>query len=189
MAAEAFPLQWPAGWDRTMPHRREEGQFSTTLAAARDGLMAEIARMGGRNAVLSSNLSLRKDGLPYATQSKPDDPGIAVYFTHKGKQMCFACDRYRTVQANTQAVRKTIEAIRGIERWGASDMMERAFRGFAALDAPTKGWRAVLDQDDPEGSYRRLRKYHHPDHGGDAEQFHAVQEAYAAYTKEKESQP
>jgi hypothetical protein len=99
--------------------------------------------------------------------------------------MCFACDRYKTPAANAQAVRKTIEAIRGIERWGASDMMERAFRGFAALEAPSTGWKSVLDPEDPEGSYMRLRKSKHPDHGGTAEEFHAVQEAYKQYESEK----
>lgn len=185
MSIEAFPLQWPEGWQRTAEHSREDGQFSTTLAAARDGLMAEISRMGGRMPVLSSNLTLRLDGLPYANQPRPADPGVAVYFTHKGKPMCFACDRYKTPAANTQAVRKTIEAIRGIERWGASDMMERAFRGFAALDAPVTGWKSVLDPEDPEGSYRRLRKASHPDHGGDAERFHEIQKAYEQYNAGK----
>jgi hypothetical protein len=184
VSIEAFPLQWPAGWTRTNSHMRESGQFSTTLAGARDGLMAEISRMGGRMPVLSSNLNLRKDGMPYAQQGSIEDPGIAVYFTYKGKPMCFACDRYKSPAANTQAVRKTIEAIRGIERWGASDMMERAFTGFAQLDAPANGWRSVLDPDDPEGSYRRLRKTHHPDHGGSSSEFHAVQEAYSQYKTE-----
>jgi hypothetical protein len=181
MTVDAFPLAWPEGWKRTVPYRREDGQFSTTLGAARDGLMAEIARMGGRLPVLSSNLALKRDGMPYANQNRIEDPGIAVYFTYKGKPMCFACDRYKTAEANTQAIRKTIEALRGVERWGASDMMDRAFTGFAQLEAPASGWRAVLDPDDPEGSYMRLRKSAHPDHGGSASSFQAVQDAYKQY--------
>jgi hypothetical protein len=180
---EAFPLQWPVGWKRAK--RREDGSFSTSLAAARDGLMAEISRMGGRLPVLSSNMQLRRDGLPYAIQPRHEDPGVAVYFTYGGKSMCFACDRYKTVEANTQAVRKTIEAIRGIERWGASDMMERAFNGFAQLEAPSVGWKSILDVDDPEGSYRRLRKQHHPDIGGSADEFYRVQKAYSDYKSEQ----
>ncbi len=186
MAVDAFPLQWPAGWKRTAVYRRERGQFDTSFAKARDGLMSEIARMGGRLPVLSSNMALRRDGLPYAQQARMDDPGIAVYFEYRGQQMCFACDRYVTVEANTQAIRKTIEALRGIERWGASDMMERAFTGFAALPAPSSSsWRDVLDPTDPEGSYRRLRSQHHPDKGGDHESFQRVQSAWEAYQQEK----
>src|SRR3546814_19053229 len=53
--------------------------------------------------------------------------------------MTFACDRWDTVRDNVRAIGKTIEAIRGIERWGASDMMERAFSAFEALPAPGGG--------------------------------------------------
>ena len=179
MAIEAFPLQWPQGWKRAA--RRESGAFKTSFAKARDELMAEISRMGGKHPVLSSNMSLRRDGLPYAQQTRLDDPGIAVYFDYKGKPMCFACDRYLTVEANAQAIRKTIEALRGIERWGASDMMERAFTGFAAIESPRNDWRDVLDPSDPTGSYRTMRAKHHPDRGGDPADFHRIQKAYEQY--------
>lgn len=180
MAIDAYPLQWPNGWTRAK--RREKGAFKITFARARDELMAEVSRMGGRHPVLSSNLALRRDGLPYAQQSRIEDPGIAVYFDYKGKSMCFACDRYSTIEANTRAIQLSIAAIRGLERWGASDMMERAFNGFAALPAPSAGsWRDVLDPADPEGSYRRLRSQHHPDRNGDAVQFQRVQSAWEQY--------
>lgn len=181
MAVDAFPLQWPQGWVRTIHYRRERGSFKTTFAKARDELMAEISRMGGRHPVLSSNLALRRDGLPYAQQTRIDDPGIAVYFDYKGKPMCFACDRYTSIEANTRAIQLSIAAIRGLERWGASDMMERAFTGFVALEAPRNDWRDVLDPADPEGSYRRLRSQSHPDKGGDAVTFDRVQRAYEQY--------
>lgn len=185
MGVEAFPLHWPHGWDRTPSHRRERGSFKVTFARARDDLMAEIARMGGRLPVLSSNMQLRRDGLPYAQQGRIDDPGIAVYFEHKKRPMCFACDRYSTVEANARAIQLTIAALRGIERWGASDMMERAFSGFASLPPPEESqWRSVLDPADPEGSYRRLRSQHHPDRGGDPEAFRRVQRAYEQYQQE-----
>lgn len=183
MAVDAFPLQWPTGWKRAA--RRERGAFKVTFAKARDELMAEISRMGGRLPVLSSNLALRRDGLPYAQQARIDDPGIAVYFEYKGKPMCFACDRYTTIEANTRAIQLTIAAIRGMERWGASDMMERAFTGFVALEAPRDDWRSVLDESDPEGSYRRLRKTAHPDHGGTSDEFQRVQRAWEQYQEAK----
>lgn len=182
----AYPLQWPAGWTRA--RARKNGDFKVTFARARDGLMDEIAKLGGRRAVLSSNLQLRQDGLPYAQQPRIADPGIAVYFQYKGKPMCFACDQYRTIEANTRAIQLSIAAIRGLERWGASDMMERAFTGFTALPAPggTAHWRDILDPTDPEGSYRRLRGIHHPDReGGNADEFRAVQHAYEAYQQEQ----
>jgi hypothetical protein len=183
VTVDAFPLHWPQGWVRAK--RRERGAFKVTFARARDELMAEISRMGGRLPVLSSNLMLRRDGLPYAQQTRIEDPGIAVYFTYKDRQMCFACDRYTTIEANARAIQLSISAIRGLERWGASDMMERAFTGFVALEGPSNDWRDALDSSDPEGSYRRLRSQHHPDKGGDADEFGRIQRAYDQFKEQK----
>ena len=60
--------------------------------------------------------------------------------------MVFACDKFRYTRDNIYAVAKTIEALRGIERWGASDMMERAFSGFKALPSETAGmsWWSII---------------------------------------------
>ena len=187
MTIEAYPLQWPDGWKRT--NYRKAGGFSVTFARARDELLAEIRRLNGKLPVISSNMQLRRDGLPYAQQTNIQDPGIAVYFTYKGKQMCFACDKYTKVEANMRAIQLTISAIRGIERWGASDMMERAFTGFTALEHQGEDWWDVLEvrrdatPEAIEASYRRKRSEHHPDKGGDPEQFQRVQRAYEAATK------
>lgn len=141
--------------------------------------------MGGRHPVLSTNIPLRRDGLPYANQPEPVDPGVAVYFEYKKKSMSFACDRWDRVRDNVRAIEKTIEAIRGIERWGASDMMERAFMAFEALPAPGD-WRADLGLPpeatpaDAKKRYKDLVKTHHPDRGGDAEQFNRINRAYEA---------
>lgn len=132
----AYPLAWPAGWPRTPPHKRVSAPFKVTPGTATAELIGEIRRLGGRYAVISSNVELRRDGLPYANRPAPADPGVAVYFERDGKQMVFAGDKYRLPHDNIRAIGKTIEAMRGIERWGASDMLERAFRGFEALPAP-----------------------------------------------------
>lgn len=47
--------------------------------------------------------------------------------------MCFACEKWQDVYGNIYAIGKTIEALRGIERWGTGDMVEQAFTGFVAL--------------------------------------------------------
>src|SRR3546814_3202380 len=84
MGAEAFPLAWPVGWPRVA--RRKSAPFGMTMAAARDHLMNELRLMGARYPVLSTNVELRRDGLPYAIKREPDDPGVAVYFEWHGKQ-------------------------------------------------------------------------------------------------------
>lgn len=185
----AHPLYWPDGWTRTKPGWRTRSKFKSTFAVARDELITEIGRLRGRyysgrdEPILSTNVALRNDGLPYANQREPDDGGVAVYFKYKDKQMCFACDKYTKVWENMVAIRKTIEAIRGIERWGASDMMERAFQGFVAL--PSNDWRGVLGLganatlSEARDAYRRRAATTHPDRpGGSNEHFQKVQAAW-----------
>jgi hypothetical protein len=169
---EAYPLTWPDGWKRVS--RRTRSRFEVSgFGKARDFLLAEIRRMGGSGVILSTNIALRNDGLPYANSREPQDPGVAVYFRYQKREMCFACDAYVTVRENAYAVAKTIEALRGIERWGASDMMERAFRGFAALAATSQeDWWEVLeclpdaDSDTINSQYRARARAAHPDAGG-----------------------
>lgn len=182
---QSFPLHWPEHWPRAKS--RQNAPFQMTLAGARDHLMNELRLMGARYIVLSSNLELRRDGLPYANQRKPEDAGVSVYFQWHGKQMTFACDRWNKVEDNIRAIGKTIEALRGIDRWGASDMMERAFSAFEALPPPegfTQTCWTVLGV--PEGSspeeiaaaYRSLARMAHPDKGGSREEWDALQSAY-----------
>jgi hypothetical protein len=49
-------------------------------------LINEIRRLGGDNAILSTNIKLRVDGLPYSNQAQPNDTGAAVYFNLKGNR-------------------------------------------------------------------------------------------------------
>lgn len=190
MTAEAYPLQWPAGRARTERWRRERAKFDVTFARARDNIVAEIGRLAGRypdpQIVISTNIALRRDGLPLANQRQPDDPGVAVYFLYKKRQMSFACDRWEKIEHNMQAIAKTIEALRGIARWGTGDMLEAAFTGFTALPPPPaagsgsappaaqarKHWRDVFgtgvrDRAVLQDVYRRLAAAYHPDRGGD----------------------
>lgn len=145
----AYPLTWPEGWSRTK--YRNRSRFDTAFTKARQELQGEIERLGGTYPVLSTNLELRLDGQPYANKAEPADPGVALYFLRKDRQMVFACDRWDRVKDNLWAIKKTMEAMRGIERWGASDMMDRAFSAFEALPAPGKAvsqvWWRVLDVD------------------------------------------
>lgn len=172
---EAYPLSWPDGWKRTQ--RRRRAPFKTGFGDARNYLFDELRRMGGKRIVLSTNVPLRNDGMPRANMA-PDgrDHGVAVYFQWKEKSMVLACDRFDRIHDNIHAIAKTIDALRGIDRWGASDMMERAFSGFKQLAAENAGesWWSILfcsptaSLEDVEAAFRREAKVTHSDiPGGD----------------------
>jgi hypothetical protein len=141
---EAYPLHWPEGRKRTDPYRRQRSRFQTGFGMAVRQVIAELHRMGARNAVVSTNVPLRRDGLPLASAKNVSDPGAAVYFRRKDKPMVFACDRWDKPEDNLWAIAKTIEAMRGIERWGSGDMTDTGSRrGGATSRSSTTPTRAA----------------------------------------------
>src|SRR4051794_28270933 len=100
-AIPRFPLEWPLGWKRTSADarrwsvfRKERRPISVVDATRR--LEDELDRLGGTNATLSTNVSLRLDGRPRSDQA-PADPGAAIYFAFKGRATVLACDTYLDV--------------------------------------------------------------------------------------------
>ncbi len=190
---ESYPLQWPIGKPRTsFPARSKFADRS--IDAATKILQHQIQLLKASNMILSTNLRLRNDGLPYSSQAQPKDQGAAVYFFYKKQTMCFACDRWDRIQDNIYAVAMTIEALRGIERWGSGDMVQQAFAGFAALPAPNsnhkKPWWEVLEcaltssAEAVERNYKHLSRKFHPDRpDGDHDKFIEVGQAYDEFKK------
>ncbi len=166
---QAYPLQWPDGWPRTPAGLRKSGnQFVSTFPMARAHLLDELARLGAKNVVISSWLALRQDGSPRADAARMrlEDPGVAVYFTLRGRQMVMARDAFASAHANLRSIGLAVAHLRGMERHGGGTMMDRAFEGFVALPAP-KSWREVLNNPanlaEAERFYRTRAAEVHPD--------------------------
>lgn len=184
---EAYPLNWPMGWPRTK-YRESSRLARYPFGQARDDVYRELERLGATNVIISSNLATRLDGIPRSGQRAPDDTGIAVYFDLNGRNQCIPCDKWYSVEQNLRAIAKTIEALRGIERWGAKEMVDAAFRGFEALPesvvVPPQPWYVVLeiesdaDKETIRAAYTKLAKLHHPDYGGTDEDFNRIKKAY-----------
>ncbi|WP_245409717.1 J domain-containing protein [Pararhizobium haloflavum] len=155
---------------------REKGQFRTTLAGALknvEGSLASFARDSGKKIeglVISSNVTLGVN--------RPDDPGVALWFTWDGLQVCIPVDRYSSVEANLQAIHHVIEARRTELRHGTLALVRATFQGFQALPAPAglrkRSWRDVMDfgpkslvtTGDVESRFKALSKQRHPDMPG-----------------------
>lgn len=190
---EAFPLEWPAGFNRTPQRDKKHSQFKCTIAQARDGVLHEIELMNGINPIISSNVPVKRDGQMYGNMKPVDgNTGIAVYFTWDNEQYVLACDQYIYLQDNLRAIEKSIEALRGLKRWGASDILKRAFQGFKALpesSLPFKMWYDILgvnpnsNYEAITSTYKLLIKKYHPDNPetGSRERFDEIQSAYSYY--------
>jgi DnaJ-domain-containing protein 1 len=177
----AFPLSWPAGKLRTAAHRRKRSHFKVSFAQARDELLTELERMQASKIVLSTNIQLRRDGLPYANFREPNDPGVALYFVAFKKSYAFACDQWDLTRDNLRAIGCHISALRGIERWGVSSV-EEVFSPFA-LPESIPWWSVLGVQQDANfeqvrAAYRRLSQKHHPDAGGDRPAWDRIVHAY-----------
>jgi hypothetical protein len=97
----ASPLQWPTGWPRTA--RPQWSNFKVSQNEAQMGIVRGLHLLGARNIVISTNIELRRDGLPYAGRRPPEDQGGAVYFTYNGSEQCIPCDKWRTIRENMRA--------------------------------------------------------------------------------------
>jgi hypothetical protein len=156
-----------------------------SFAKARDDLLAELDKMRAVKIVISTNIPLRRDGLPYANQREPDDSGVAVYFDWKRRSYCFACDRWDRVKDNIRAIGLHLAALRGQERWGVGTI-EQAFAGYAALpdaDRPSAWWEVLgtpqtASWEAVRSAYREKVQVAHPDKGGDRAAWDKIQTAY-----------
>lgn len=178
--ATAFPLTWPEGFPRIK--NRESSRFDTSLFKALENVQGELARFAKDSGkkleeiIISSNYSL--------TDTKPKDPGVAVYFTWDGERSCIPVDRYALVEDNLQAIFHCITAKRTMLRHGGINLVKAAFRGYAALPDPNHlDWREVLDYQgtnlkEAKAAYLKAARKSHPDHGGNPEQSARVNAAW-----------
>lgn len=202
-----YPLCWPSGWKRAASRSRalfgkhskqwdeqlkQSVQGSKSSISVADGVtrvLAELRCFGvcDGDAVISTNVPVRLDGLPRSDRGEPKDPGVAVYWELSRKKQCMAIDIYDRVADNLAAVAATLSALRAIERHGGGAILERAFQGFAQLPASIiaqRPWREVLNfnggsvtAEQVKTRFRELAPSRHPDTGGSAEQ---MQELLAA---------
>lgn len=188
--ASVYPLQWPASFPRTEKAKRQKSRFNASLPAALRNVRDSLRLFSADSAkaitglVLSSNVSLGDE--------TPDDPGVAVWFTWDGLQICIPVDRYTKPQENLQAIHHIIEARRTELRHGTLQLVRASFAGFKALPAaePAKGWWETLrlfpeaTLEEAEEAYRRLAKIHHPDAGGNADKMAALNKAIETARRE-----
>lgn len=135
--------------------------------------------------LISSDLRVRLDGLPYSNQPQPADPGVAVYFRLERQDRVLACDAWSRIADNIAAIAAHIECIRGIDRYGVGTL-DQAFAGYAALPAKGDTWRATLgfgpddavSAADVQRAFRDRARAAHPDvPGGSHQQMTTLNEA------------
>lgn len=192
-------LEWPDGFARTPPEAREPYPhgFEVSRSDAIDSILEELRKMDARNVRLETGAEhqVRNPNKPYA-DAEFDDPGVVVYFERDGQQFAVPCDRWDNPRDNARAIALYLRAKRALDRYGVetidSEFSTQALPSGAADDTvvgrePAHEVLGVAPDAEPavvETAARQLSKQHHPDHGGDAEQFKRIQRAKEAMLDE-----
>lgn len=179
-----FPLQWLPQQPRTKI--RKIARFGKhNPSESGDHLINELIRLGAKHIVISSNLQMRQRGDGFYANQKVDEAGVVVYFNLKGKSKAMACDRWTKVEHNIWALFCSIQAIRGLERWGGSEFLDGLFTGFKALPAPDVIIQSniiyfsdCITELDIKKKFYKLSKELHPDLGGNLNQFIEMKRQY-----------
>lgn len=126
-------------------HKRIPTRFSASWAETEALLLDEVDRLRGRDLVIEVDVNeqdLRLDGRLRA-KAQASTPAVVVAFeTAAHGPMLYRCDTFTTSyysqgpewQHNVRAIAKTLEALRAVDRYGATETGQQ-YTGFKALPA------------------------------------------------------
>lgn len=121
-------------------------QFSAKWGATLELLGAEVDHLKGRDVVIEMDVGeqdLRLNG-ELRANARPATPGVVVAFESKHGPLYYRCDRFYTNwahqgpdwQHNVRAIALTLQALRAVDRYGATETGQQ-YAGFKALPAGT----------------------------------------------------
>lgn len=170
--------------------RRSRHTFRATYSETVDTLLYELGRLDVREVTIQLALGwgdIRRDGLPRA-HAKPSHPGVVVEFEHPklGRRVRYATDAHTLWEHNLRAIALTLEALRGVDRYGTTSRGEQYAGWQRALPAPgvpdVERGRAIIRAEG--GRKGALRATHEDTRLSDSsytdEDFRAVQAAIEA---------
>lgn len=118
--------------------RESSGRFKAGLTSTYNLLEFELGQLGAREIIVQLDLEhrdIRNDGWP-RSEARPRSPGVIVSFETQTGTLTFACDRYNRWEANLRAIGLTLEALRAVDRYGATKAGQQ-YAGFRAIPAQT----------------------------------------------------
>lgn len=189
-------VKWPR--EQTPHNKRKPKPFGITIGKVYNLLRRELSRINAESpvaieiAIKESDIKL--DGLPYASCSRPNFPGVILAFrTKKLGALQYACDSCVKWEDNLRAIVLTLERLRLIDLYGATSRGEQ-YAGWKQLPAATTLNGMTLEEaaafvgPGVQGAvladievfkerYRHAAKQHHHDAGGSTENWNRLQTA------------
>lgn len=126
------------------PSKRLISKFTATWSDTQEFLETELRQLRGKNLVIEIDVPetmIRNDGGLYA-RAKATSPAVVLAFESKHGPLLYRSDQYfrggwgsrmDDWQHNVRAVALTLEALRAVDRYGASRSGEQ-YRGYKALE-------------------------------------------------------
>lgn len=162
------------------PQTERHATYQVTYQQTLWQLEEEIDKLDGSEVIIGLVVdpsAIRMDGYLRAN-ARPRYPGVELSFeVPGGGRLTFHTDRHRgwadSWQHNLRAITLGLGALRAVDRYGIASSGQQ-YAGFAQLPANTAASRgqALVAQ---HGGIREALMATHPDHGGDARDFAAVQ--------------
>jgi len=195
---------WPNNVKRTAPDKRKHSPFRSTWSRTLADLDTELVKAYARNVVIeidAPQAEIRRHGMPKA-DARTRSPGVILQYDViwrnvetkqevRREHYVFPCDTYHDWQDNVRAIAKTLEALRAVDRYGVTRDGQQ-FAGFKSIPAQT-GTTLSIEQaatilatesgiafslasgyEAAQRAFRTARSKTHPDAGGDAARFSAV---------------
>jgi hypothetical protein len=142
----------------------------------------ELERLGASSAVIElavHECELRIDGWPYA-DARPTHPGVVISFDSRHGPLRYGTDTFPDWKENVRAIALGLEALRKFDRYGIGKRGEQ-YQGWRQLSAGDSDLiqrgRELIGE---HGGSTAALKATHPDHGGEPDDFRAVQAAREA---------
>lgn len=189
---------WPG--KKTPAMRQVNSQFKAPYSQTLRDLDKELLTIGAKEVLIQAYFrseEIRLDGWPRST-ARPKEAGVIVTFHRKdGKTISMPCDKFNNWECNLRAIALYLEALRKVDRYGVTQNGEQ-YRGWEALPPPMQKserdvhyyCRVIAElsgYSEPQifnsdvllrEAYNEAKFRTHPDKGGDANNFHRVQEAW-----------
>jgi hypothetical protein len=199
-------------WQR--PARtRERSRFTATWTNTLDLLDREYTALRGRELVIEVDVpetKIRNDGMLRA-DATASSPAVVIAFESKHGPLLYRCDVYgdrpwsregapHVWQHNVRAIALTLEALRAVDRYGASASGEQ-YRGYKAIESNAMALPSAMTVEQAielvgrfskvawtamplSAVARRAQRNTHPDHDGNAADFQRVQAAIDVLRRE-----
>lgn len=166
---------WPPDFSRA---KQSSDPFRASWSDTLGILQWELGWLGSNEVVIEAGFrerDIRLDGWPRSDARQPDFPGVIISFESKHGPLRYGTDAFPRWQSNLRAIALGLEALRKVDRYGIGRRGEQ-YQGWKQLPS---GEASLIDRGreliDEHGSMREALMATHPDRGGNAEDFRAVQ--------------